>query len=67
MSIVRDIIDRFFPLEKKTVQVQLNQGQVTLNGTATSLWARHEIEKEVRRIQGVRQVDNKIEVARAGT
>ncbi len=65
LTISRETIERFFPFEKNTVQVKVNQGQVTLNGTVTSLWARQQIEREIRRIQGVREVDNKIEVARA--
>lgn len=64
LTISRETIERFFPFEKNTVQVKVNQGQVTLNGTVTSLWARQQIEREIRRIQGVREVDNKIEVAR---
>ena len=65
LAILRETIDRFFPFEKNTVQVQVNQGQVTLTGNVMSLWARQEVEKEVRRIQGVREVDNKIAVVRA--
>lgn len=66
-GILRETIDRFFPSEKNSVQVQVNQGQVTLTGTTASLWARHEIEREARRIQGVQKIDNKIEVSHTGT
>jgi hyperosmotically inducible periplasmic protein len=65
LAILQETIDRFFPFEKSTVKVQVNQGQVTLTGNTTSLWARQQIEKEVRRVQGVREVDNKITVVRA--
>ncbi|MCG3119365.1 MAG: hypothetical protein ALAOOOJD_01757 [bacterium] len=65
LAILRETIERFFPFEKNTVQVQIKQGQVTLTGSTANLWARHEVEKEVRRIQGVREVDNKLTVFHA--
>ncbi len=58
-----DIIARFFPLEAKSVQVHVQNGQATLTGTVTRLWARYEIEKEAKRVRGVLSVDNRIQVA----
>lgn len=63
-KMLNNMIDRFFPLEGKQVTVQVKDGKVTLTGTVRTLWARHEIEKEVRRVQGVREVENKLEIAR---
>ena len=44
------------------MQVQVQNGRVTLTGTVTRLWARYEIEKEVKRVRGVRSVDNRIQI-----
>ncbi|MGH7494020.1 MAG: BON domain-containing protein [bacterium] len=57
-SILHDLIVRDFPLERRTVQVQVMDGKAVLSGTVTSLWASREIEKEVRRIQGIASVAN---------
>jgi osmotically-inducible protein OsmY len=61
---LNNMIRRFFPLEGKDMYVKVNNGKVILTGTVRTLWARNEIEKEVRRIQGVREVDNRLEIAR---
>ena len=61
----RDVIDRFYPLQKKTVQVKVAQGKASLSGTVTTLWARREIEKSVRRILGVTGVQNDLTVVAA--
>jgi len=63
-TVLRNMIKRFFPLESDNVHVQVKQGKVVLTGKVKTLWARNEIEKEVRRVQGVREVDNKLEIPR---
>jgi osmotically-inducible protein OsmY len=60
-GILHDLIVRDFPLERHTVQVQVTNGKAVLSGTVTSFWASKQIEKEVRRIQGIAGVDNQLE------
>lgn len=61
-AILRDLIARDFPLERSTVQVQVKSGRATLSGTVGWLWASHNIEKEVQRIQGITAVDNQLKI-----
>lgn len=51
-----------FPLEAKTVQVKIANGQVILSGAASRLWAKLEIANAVQNTGGVRQVENRIEI-----
>ena len=61
-SILRDLIARDFPFERNTVQVQVSDGKAVLTGTVAWLWASKQIEKEVRRIQGIASVENQLRV-----
>lgn len=56
-----DILSRRFPLQK-AVTVKVSKGVVSLTGETTTLWAKNEIPKAFRRIQGVVDVDNQLKV-----
>lgn len=60
-TVIADIRSRRFPLQKG-VNVKVMKGKVTLTGMTTSLWAKNELPKAIRRIQGVTSVDNQLTV-----
>ena len=59
---IQDMLSCEFPLEAKTVQVNIANGQVILSGVVIRLWAKLEIAKAVQNTGGVRQVENRIEI-----
>lgn len=59
--VLADIMENQFRLEKK-VQTSIKNGTVTLNGTASTLWAKYEIAKDFSKVKGVRQVVNNLKV-----
>lgn len=61
-NIATTMIRRNFPIQAKTVSVTTESGNVTLTGTTTSLWAKNEIARSIRRIVGVTDVDNQMTV-----
>jgi len=62
-AVIKDMIQHDFPLEKDAVRVVVHGGRAQLTGEVKSLWDRVSIEKEVKRIQGVKEVDNNIKVS----
>jgi osmotically-inducible protein OsmY len=61
-NVLREAVVHFFPLEKNTVQVQVNDGRASLTGTVTTMWARNHIESEARHVLGIYEVKNLIQV-----
>ena len=60
-TVIADIRSRRFPLQK-AVNVKVMKGKVTLTGMTTTLWAKNEMPKAIRRVQGVTAVDNQLTV-----
>ena len=61
-TILRDMIKRDFPLEKKSIQIEVMNGVAKITGTVERLWVVKQVEKEVRRIQGITGVDNQLKI-----
>lgn len=59
---IQDMLSCDFPLEAKTVQVKIANGQVILSGAVSRLWAKLEIAKAVQNLGGVRRIENRIEI-----
>ena len=57
-GLVTEVIKTRFPLEKKSVDVMVENGVVTLTGGTTSFWAKGAIEKDVSHLVGVKKVIN---------
>jgi osmotically-inducible protein OsmY len=57
MGFISMLMKRDFPLQKQVV-VKVDDGIVFLTGTTTTLWARNQIIRNVKRIYGVRSVEN---------
>jgi osmotically-inducible protein OsmY len=64
--VLKDLINREFSMEEKTVSLQVMQGRVILKGTVPTLWARHNIEKEIKRIRGITAVENQLKIVLPG-
>lgn len=60
--VLKDMINEYFPLEKNTVQIKVEKGQVTLSGTVNTLWAKRNIEKEMLHVSGVNSVQNNLKI-----
>lgn len=58
---IDDLLMYRFPLEKE-ISFTVSDGHVVLNGHATNLWAKTNLPKEIRRIIGVKTLENNIEV-----
>jgi len=63
IRIIKNMLNCDFPFEEKTVQVKVEKGRVLLSGAVSRLWAKLEIEKAVQNLGGVRQVENRLEIA----
>lgn len=59
---INDLLGNQFGLENQ-VRFNVSHGQVTLDGNTRSLWAKRQIENEVKRIAGVTKVTNNLNVA----
>lgn len=62
-SIIKELINNYYSLEKNTVLVQVSNGRVTLSGKVTHLWVRYALERDIRHIEGIRGVENWLKVA----
>lgn len=60
-NILQELLKNKFSLNKE-VSFTVNDGTVTLNGKAASLWDKNEIQKEFSRILGVKKVVNNLGV-----
>lgn len=60
--LVQDLLRRDFSLEKSDVQAKVEHGKAMLTGQVHSLWTKDAIAKEMRRIQGINSVDNRITI-----
>jgi osmotically-inducible protein OsmY len=58
---IDDLLMYRFPLEKE-ISFTVSDGHVVLSGHATNLWAKTNLPKEIRRIIGVKTLENNIEV-----
>jgi osmotically-inducible protein OsmY len=56
---IADLLNNQFNLEKN-VEFNVHLGHVNLDGKVRTLWAKHHIEKEIRRIVGVTKVTNNL-------
>ena len=61
LSDIKDLLENRFSLEKE-VTFSVKDGQVVLNGYISSLWARENLPKEIRRIVGVTGLENHLKV-----
>lgn len=62
LAIVKDIVSDHFPQSGKNVQVKVASGQVTLSGSIERLWEKHALEKEVKKLVGVKGIVNDLVV-----
>ena len=60
-EVLTHVLEDEFPIEDN-VKFTVNDGKVTLNGTATTLWAKYNIEEEFLNVIGIRVVDNNLVV-----
>lgn len=60
-EVLTHVLEDEFPIEDN-VKFSVNDGKVTLNGTATTLWAKFNIEEEFLNVIGIRVVDNNLVV-----
>ena len=60
--ILHDILKDSFPVESK-VNFTVHDGIVNVTGYAHTLWAKQHIEREFRKVRGVKDVINKINIA----
>ncbi|MBS0207319.1 MAG: BON domain-containing protein [Planctomycetes bacterium] len=49
-------------LPKRKVRLEARQGQITLKGVVNSFFQKQMAQEALRRIEGVRQIDNELEV-----
>jgi osmotically-inducible protein OsmY len=61
MGFISKLMKRDFPLQKQVV-VKVDDGIVFLTGTTKTLWTRNRIIRNVKRIHGVRSVENDLHV-----
>lgn len=67
--IQEDVSDRLMladDIDASTIQVQVKEGEVTLEGTVESRDLKFEVERLVERVGGVKDVANRLRVARGG-
>lgn len=60
-TVLNQIMEYEFSAEKE-VEFTVNNGNVTLTGTANSLWAKRNIEEKFSDVLGIKDVDNKLDV-----
>ena len=60
-EIIGDILNRYFSLEKN-VKFNVNNGEVHLYGQTSSLYAKNNIQQEIQKLLGVKDVINEISV-----
>jgi osmotically-inducible protein OsmY len=60
-EVLTHVLEDEFPVEDN-VKFTVDDGTVTLNGTATTLWAKFNIEEEFLNVIGIRVVDNNLVV-----
>lgn len=56
------VVDRFFPLEKDHVRVDVERGRAVLDGKVNTLWAKRNIAEEVEELLGVIEVENNLAI-----
>jgi len=61
MKVLNQIMKHEFPIEDN-IQFTIDDGNVTLKGTATSLWAKNNIEEEFLNVIGIKDVENNLDV-----
>ena len=59
--VMQSMLDNQFPRQDE-VELTVDEGMVTLDGTVTTLWAKNEIEDEFLDLVGITQVENNLEV-----
>lgn len=64
---VRDSLSSWFSNDYKNVSADVNNGNVTLRGSVNTNDDRKKIEDKIRKIDGVRQINNQITVAESKT
>jgi osmotically-inducible protein OsmY len=60
-EIIIDLLNKDFPLEKN-VKFDVNNGEIDLYGTVTSLYAKNHIAEDIQHIIGIKNVTNEIKV-----
>ncbi len=61
-GVIKDLLARFYPLEKK-VQFTIDKGVVALNGVVRTPWVKNHIQNDVERLVGVKSVFNGLVVS----
>ncbi len=58
LGLVNGVIEDHFPLVKDKVKASVSGGHVVLNGMVTTIWEKDNLPREVKRVMGVKDVEN---------